>query len=159
VFSSVYQLTAASADPDTRSELLTNVATLEQQLKAVIGAAKDYAVQAQFGKEDVRAETHRHLDECGEEFLATLEKLRPSVAKQAGKKKDPRASVTQAKSALDLAINDLSQLMSEPQQQARSGPSTPGGIVKKSSANRDTKGSQFYDALSDIVDTFNSEDL
>ena len=78
VFSSVYQYIAFLENEDTRSELLLNVLSLEQQLKELVGATKEHAVQAQYGKPEAGVETKKHLEECGEEFLLTMEKLRPS---------------------------------------------------------------------------------
>ena len=78
VFSSVYQYIASLENEDTRSELLLNVLSLEQQLKELVGATKEHAVQAQYGKPEAGVETKKHLEECGEEFLLTMEKLRPS---------------------------------------------------------------------------------
>lgn len=136
-----------------RSALLANIASLEQQLKGLIGAAKDHAVQAQYGKEEAREETRRHLQECGDDFLATLDLLRPSSAKAASgatttttttsggkgnKRGDYRSSVLLAKSALDSAISDLSQMA---------------GSQRASTIEKN----QFYDDLDDIVDTFSGD--
>ena len=57
------------------------------------------------------------------------------------KKGDYRSSIMQAKSTLDSAISDFAQI-SDPQRDHL----------------RDTKASQFYDALHDILDTFQGDE-
>jgi len=59
---------------------------------------------------------------------------------KSSKKGDYRSSIMQAKSTLDSAINDFAQ------------------ISDSRDHLRDTKASQFYDALNDILDTFQGDD-